>query len=225
MGHFYSYVKWPEGIFKAFKGSRFGRLDANSFSTFRGMLSPVKKLSLLNRYHEGEKPPTHIVCIYIHIYIAYVPVCTYKMCYICYYHHYYGYPYFTMAILMIMHVSIHSKLCAICLNHLKSSDLGMKPPYYIGMYVLYIYIIHFSPTPRPAANARRLLLKISSKISTGWPACRSRSKRSKAWQLAYREKKCESHQSAGFPMGFAMGLSWGYNGQEWFRMVHVQWFL
>lgn len=144
MGHFYSYVKWPEGIFKAFKGSRFGRLDANSFSTFRGMLSPVKKLSLLNRYHEGEKPPTHIVCIYIHIYIAYVPVCTYKMCYICYYHHYYGYPYLTMAILMIMHVSIHSKLCAICLNHLKSSDLGMKPPYYIGMYVLYIYISYTS---------------------------------------------------------------------------------
>lgn len=114
-----------------------------------------------------ETTDSYSVYIYIHIYIAYVPVCTYKMCYICYYHHYYGYPYLTMAILMIMHVSIHSKLCAICLNHLKSSDLGMKPPYYIGMYVLYIYIIHFSPTPRPAANARRLLLKISSKISTG----------------------------------------------------------
>ena len=117
MGHF-CYVKWPEGIFK---GSRFGRLDAELFQH-------ISKDAVPSQETESAES-------------IYVPVCTYEMCYMCYYHHYYGYPDFTIAILMIMHASIHSKLYAICLNHLKSSDLGMNPPYYyIGMYVWYIYI-------------------------------------------------------------------------------------
>ena len=94
-------------------------------------------------------PPTHIVYIlYIYIYIAYVPVCTYKMCYMCYYHHYYGYPYFyhhchSYDHESCMYLYILNILCSICLKHLKSSDLGMnKTYYYIGMYIyiLYIYI-------------------------------------------------------------------------------------